>query len=154
MGSVTDRVQQGLKLLLGVDLQNHTMTIIDSGNEPFSPTNLPLAAQAVVSVLQHPSDTANKYLTVSSFTTTQNEVLRSLESETGREWTVKHVSSAELERAGDEKKARGDFSFLQYLQLYTFADGAGHALGDEESANELLGLGKEDLAKTLRAELS
>ncbi len=75
-----------------------------------------------MAILQHPKETANKYLTVSSFTTTQNAVLAALERETAEHWTVKHIGSADLERIGDEKKAGGDPThFLQYLQLYTFA---------------------------------
>ncbi len=117
------------------------MTIIDSGNEPFSPTNLEQAARAVVSVLRHPAETANQYLTVSSFTTTQNDVLDALEKESGNKWAVKHVSSEELEHVGDEKEKRGDISsFLEYLQIYTFTDGAGRAVRDSSRANGRLGL--------------
>ncbi len=130
------------------------MTIVGSGNERFSPTNLPQVARAVTSVLSNPEKTANKYLVISSFTTTQNEILGILEDETETKWTVKRVTNEEVERAGDNKKSHGDFTyFVDYLKLYSFADGAGHELKDSDSANGLLGLGEEDLTATLKSAL-
>lgn len=78
------------------------MTLIDSGNEPFQATNFGLAAKASVAILQRPNETSNQYLSIASFNTTQKETLRILESRTGgSKWTVKHISSADLEHEGD-----------------------------------------------------
>lgn len=48
--------------LLGIDLTAKKATIVDSGNESFSTTNLALIGQAVTSILKKPDETANKYL--------------------------------------------------------------------------------------------
>jgi hypothetical protein len=127
------------------------MTIIDSGNEPFQATNIGLAAAAVVAILRRPAETANQYLSIASFNTTQNEVLHILEAQTGgSKWTVQHTSSTELESEGDRKRDAGDSHVLEYLKLFVFADGAGHALNNEQSANVLLKLEKEDVRETLK----
>jgi hypothetical protein len=127
------------------------MTIIDSGKERFQTTNMGLVEAAVVSILQHPKETANQYLSISSFNTTQNEILRLLETQTGGKWTVQHMSSAELERQGDQKRDAGELNVIEYLKLYAFADGAGHWLEEGQSANRLLGLQKEDIETAVSA---
>jgi hypothetical protein len=48
--------------LLGIDLAANGATIVDSGDEPFSTTNLDLIGQAVASILKKPEETANQYL--------------------------------------------------------------------------------------------
>jgi hypothetical protein len=135
-----------MKRLIGADVEARTMTIVDSGEERFPATNMRLLTAAVVSILRHPTKTANQYLSIASFNTTQNDILRVLEAKTGgTKWTVQNTSSAELERQGDRKRDAGELNIIEYLQLYTFTDGAGHSLEDEQSANELLGLEKEDI---------
>jgi hypothetical protein len=142
---------KGLKRLVGADVEARTMTIIDSGEELFQTTNMRLAAAAVVSILRRPTETANQYLSIASFNTTQNEILRVLEIQTGGpKWTVHHVSSTELERDGDKKRDAGELNVLEYLKLYAFADGAGHWLEEDKSANALLGLEKEDLETAVK----
>ncbi|KAL7937739.1 hypothetical protein V8C35DRAFT_331404 [Trichoderma chlorosporum] len=140
----------GMKHLIGADIETRTMTIFDSGNEPFQATNIGLTAKAVVAILQRPAETANQYLSIASFNTTQNETLRILESLTsGLQWTVKHVNSANLQLEGDKKRDAGTWHVLEYLKLFAFADGSGHALKEEQSANALLGLEKEDVRESL-----
>ena len=48
--------------LLGIDLSAKRATIVDSGDEPFSTTNLDLIGQAVASILKKPDETKNQYL--------------------------------------------------------------------------------------------
>lgn len=145
---------QGLKVgSLGFVASSKTARIIDSGNEPFQGTNLPTVGLAIVSILQRLPDTANKYLVISSFTTTQNELLALYEEETGAKWTTTNAKSEDLQKTADEKLAKGDFSaFLEYLGAFVFGDGKGPARS-AESANELLGLPKEDLRATVKAAL-
>lgn len=110
-----------------------------------------MIAQAVASILKHPEETANKYLSVTSFSPSRNEILKILEEETGTKWTVKHEATADLQRVGEEKLEKGDFSaFRELLLTYVHRDGSGHALKPEDSANELLELPQEDLRATLR----
>ncbi|EKG11856.1 hypothetical protein MPH_11352 [Macrophomina phaseolina MS6] len=140
---------------LGFDLLNHKATIVASGNQPFSTTNLQAVGQTIASILTHPDETANKFISVSSFTTTQNEILQLLEAESGQKWQVERISSDDLDKLGDQKKGKGDFSyFMFYLRHYFFPDGSTGFLKEEDSANELLGLDKEDMRDTIRKELN
>jgi putative NADH-flavin reductase len=144
----------GLKVgSLGYKAADKTVTIVDSGDEPFTGTNLPTIGLAVVSVLQHLPETANKYLDISSFKTTQNEILSIFEHETGSKWTVTKVKSEDVLKEGNEKLAKGDFSsFINFLKALLFADGKGQARKTTLS-NDLLGLPKEDLKETIKASL-
>lgn len=141
---------------LSLNIPNKTATIIDSGNEPFSTTNLPQIARGVLGVLKNPVETANKYLMIRSMTTTQNEILAALEAETGAKFVVTHITGADAERIGDEKVAAGNHyrGFWDHVYQYQWADGAGHALKDEDCANELLGLKDEDLRESVKAVLA
>ena len=138
---------------MGYNAADKTALIVDSGNEPFTGTNLPTIGLAVVSVLQHLPETANKFLNISSFTTTQNEILSIFEQETGSKWTVTKLKSEDIQKEGDEKLAKGDFSsFVNFLRVLILADGKGQARTTPQ-ANDLLGLPKEDLKETIKAAL-
>jgi hypothetical protein len=55
--------KQGLKVgFLGYDLQSYSATVWDTGDKRFSLTNEVTVGHAVVSTLQRPAETANKYL--------------------------------------------------------------------------------------------
>lgn len=143
---------QNLELgVFGFDAKAKKATIYDSGNEPFQTTNTGLIAKAVASILKHPQETANKYLSIASFQPTLNQVLQIVEDETGSKWTVDHVSTQDLERVGEEKLAQGDFSaFIELLGVHLYRDGEGHPVPAEELANNLLELPEESLRGTLR----
>lgn len=150
---------QNLQLgIFGFDANARRATIYDSGNEPFQTSNAGLIAKAVASILKHPDETANKYLSVASFQPTLNQILQILEDETGSEqpWAVDRVGTQDLQRRGEEKLAGGDFSaFGELLRVYLYRDGGGHAVLKGELANGLLGLPEEeDLRGTLREWLS
>ncbi|KKY15332.1 putativelike family protein [Phaeomoniella chlamydospora] len=136
----------GLKFTgLGFNKANKTFNVVDSGNESYSVSSLPFIGRAVASILTHPEKTANQYLLISGFTTTQNQLLKLVEEESGEKWTVQNIRSADLDKTGFEKLSKGDFSaFVNFLQAYVHADGAGLAVKDEESANKVLGLESED----------
>lgn len=125
---------------------------MDSGNEPFQTTNKGLIAKAVASILKRPQETANKYLCIASFQPTHNSMLQLVEELTGCKWNVEHQSTADLQKLGEEKLAKGDFSaFGPLLRVHLYRDGQGHALQEADKANKLLGLPEEDdLRETLR----
>ncbi|KAK6338163.1 hypothetical protein TWF696_001634 [Orbilia brochopaga] len=100
VGPVFDR---SLKLgFLGFDIPSRRATIYDSGERRFTTSTLALVSSAVVGVLLHPEQTANKYVYVGSFTTTQNEILALLQSATSDEWTVERTTSTEKVDLGKE----------------------------------------------------
>lgn len=140
---------------MGYNLKDKTATIWDSGNEPFTGTNLAFIGQAIAGVLKHPEETANKYIEVASFTTTQNELLKILEEETGAKWTVEHKKTEDSQKLADEKLSKGDYSaFGDYLKQYLYGDGKGQSPKEAELANTMLGLPKEDLRATIKGSLA
>ncbi|GKT47604.1 pinoresinol reductase 2 [Colletotrichum spaethianum] len=138
--------------LLGFDVKNKTVNIFDSGNEPISPSTLGFIGKSVAGVLKNLEATTNKYIDVASFTTTQRELLKVIEQETGSAFTVNNVKTSDLEKTADEKLAKGDFSaFIQLLQQHIFGDGNGNVTKDN-AAVKLLGLQEEDVkAETKKA---
>ncbi|KAF7592558.1 hypothetical protein BBP40_012718 [Aspergillus hancockii] len=95
---------------LGFEIANRTATIWDGGDKSLTFTNEKLLGEAVVSVLQHPRQTSNKYIYIASVETTQNEIMASLEEETGAKWTVKATTTEEQVGESVKKLGAGDIS--------------------------------------------
>lgn len=89
---------------------------------------------------------------ISSFTTTQNEILRVAEEMTGVKFETKHITAAEAEKSADDNLSAGKAydAFWDYVRQYQFADGAGHALKEDESSNSLLDLKQGDLVDSMK----
>ncbi|TVY36192.1 hypothetical protein LSUB1_G006640 [Lachnellula subtilissima] len=132
--------------------ENKMARIYDSGNKLYYPSTLSFVGKSVAAVLKKPAETANKYLTVASFTTSQREVLKIVE-EMGERFQFIPGETSNLEIIGDEKMARGDGdAFVEYLIRHVFGDGAGGAI--EDNAAGLLGLEEEDLRTVVKRVLS
>lgn len=135
----------------GFDARAKKATIYDSGNEPFQTSSLELISKAVASILKHPQDTANKYLSIASFQPSLNEILQIVEDETGAKWTVERVDTKDLQKTGEDKLSNGDFSaFRELLRVHIHRDGDGHSVPESEIANGLLELPQEDLRDSIR----
>lgn len=136
------------------DLANRTATIWDGGHKSFTLINEKALGQSVVSVLQNPEQTKNKYLHVASVETTQLEILVALEEATGSKWTVRETTTeAQLSKAG-VKLTAGDFEGAFILVRATvFGDSPGlnsNYVKDIELANDILGLKLETVEETVR----
>jgi hypothetical protein len=95
---------------LGFDLTSNRATIWDDGNTRFSSVSEATLSKAVVACLEHPVETANRHVYISSLVTTQNQILQTLEKATATKWTVKHSTSEEQINAAREALGRGEFS--------------------------------------------
>ena len=85
---------------LGFDLAKQEARIFDDGNVVWSATNNSQVAEAAVRAVLHADRVKNQHIYVSSVETSQNEILRALESETGSQWKVTDVTNEEeAERA-------------------------------------------------------
>ena len=111
-------------------------------------------------MILHPSETANRYVNVNTFFTSQNAILSALQEATGGEkWTVDHVSAKQANEEGNARVAKGDYSGAAPAIM-------GFHLGGHEWAHQrgtdnqlLLGRGtrsekelKEVVAKIVRGE--
>lgn len=134
---------------MGFDPKNKSAKIFDSGNAPYSVSNLPFVGKSIAAILKQPERTSNQYLSVASFTITQNEVLEMLEEETGTKFQITNIKTSDLEKMGDEKFAKGDGgAFYQYALQWIFGDSNNHAVKDD--ATRLLGLEGDDLRATIK----
>ncbi|KAK5053761.1 hypothetical protein LTR84_001722 [Exophiala bonariae] len=143
---------------LGFDLANKKAKLWDGGEIVYSATNEDDVAKAVVSILQHPVETANKYLYVETIAVSHRDILKSLKAATSQKWEVENVKTEDLVKMGKQLVAGGDFSgnFL-LVQATVWGNGEGlrqNFVVDESLANSLLGLPKGDLEKTVRRVLN
>lgn len=136
---------------IGFDLKSKTATISDSGTTPTNFTLLATTGLATAAILDKPAETANRYVFINSFRTTQNEILSALQTVTRQKWNVKHTTCEEESKTGREKMEKGDWSGVGHAIMgasysggrYDFAQG-------RELDNELLGLPvDEDLETTV-----
>lgn len=140
---------------LGINATTKTATLIDEGAAPFCATNVQTIGQAIVKVLKNPELTKNRYIYVSSFVTSQVELLRVFENISGEKYDVTKVTSEELIARGNERLKKQDYwGFGDLVQGATFGTtGLGDYRG-EGLWNEKLGLEKEDLANSVKIVLS
>lgn len=88
-----------------------------------------------------------QFLYISSVSTTQNELLATLQKQTAKEWAVERTTIEETIRDGKEKLSKGDRRGAFSLILSTmFEEGMGSDFTkDVDSANGLLGLPEENI---------
>jgi len=142
---------------LGFDLANKKATIWDGGNKTFSLTNQSDVGKAIVGTLTHFSETANKYLYVATVTTTQKDILASLESHSGQKWEVQDVSTDQQLAAGRELVSKGDFTGI-FMLVQAAAWGSVPGIKsnfpvDEKLANATLGVPEGTVDETVKAML-
>jgi hypothetical protein len=148
----------------GIDTKNKTATLYDDGKARFSTTLLSTVGLAVARLLSLPVESssgaslstyANKFIYLSSFHTTQQEILDAVQKATKTtesDWTITKLCAQSYVDQGNEKMARGDFSgMVDLLYAVMFKEGLG---ADYESvkgtSNEVLGLPKEDMVEVVR----
>ncbi|PWY66104.1 NAD(P)-binding protein [Aspergillus heteromorphus CBS 117.55] len=93
--------------LMGFDIAQCSALIYDSGTEKFTATTLAGIGQSVVGVLQHPDETANRFVKVLSLITNQTELLEAFQRVTGRQWPVQRASAQTLIESGQRKFQAG-----------------------------------------------
>ncbi|KAH8714705.1 isoflavone reductase [Ilyonectria robusta] len=85
---------------VGFDFATKTSTLIDGGKTRFTTSNVAQIGRAIVAVLSHATETANKLVFVESFTTTQLEIHAALEKASGEEWKVVNKTSESVRAEG------------------------------------------------------
>jgi putative NADH-flavin reductase len=148
--------------VLGWNLPAKSVTIFDGGDIEFEATNLAQIGRAAVAILEHADETANQYVYVNSFTTTQNKMLKAFEELSGEKFQVTHATMEEHNKAAQEKMAsdpdhgsvygQGAFMaicliMINYLNLCEYSKNKG-------LWNKRLGLPEEKMEDTVKAVLS
>jgi hypothetical protein len=142
----------GMKVgFFGFDLASETVTLIDGGTSVFTTTTLSTVGKALVTMLQHPDETKNTYVFVSSFNVSQKDILGIAEKVNGQKWTLKHITSEEVIANGRRRLAAGDFAGI--MDLTRGGAFGKQGLGDSRPYglwNDRLGLPREDIEKAIR----
>jgi hypothetical protein len=132
------------------------VTLFDEGAVPFTVSTRSQIGKAIVAILQHPDETANKYVYVSSATLAQRDILSLLEKATGESWKTNHATVKDLHSGSLEKLKNNDFAgVFGLLQVVNFGE---EGLGDHRKSpgglwNERLGLTEEDPEEVINSVL-
>lgn len=113
---------------MGFDVAQSSAIIYDSGSELFTGTTLSGIGQAMVGILQHPRETANRFVKVRSIGTCQNELLEAFQAVTGRQWHVRRTTTKALLESGRRKLQAGDGGWMLELVV-------AQLLGEGEARN-------------------
>jgi hypothetical protein len=76
----------GLKMNLILNMAEHSAILYNGGNVPFSTTNLTDVATAVLGVIRHQPQTANRIVYIHSALVTQNELIQYAKEIDGKDW--------------------------------------------------------------------
>lgn len=153
--------------MFGIDVQKRTAHLLNGGTTKFNTTNLSTAALAIVRLLSLPitaeygaslSDFENRFVYISSFLTSQREILDAIHrvaEDSDKNWTITNADAQQYIEEGGARMAKGDFTGMANM-LYG-AVMKGDMGGDYESfkgvSNVVLGLSKEDLNEAVRTAL-
>ncbi|KAF6811402.1 hypothetical protein CMUS01_13271 [Colletotrichum musicola] len=140
-----------------VDVKGKKAHIKDGGDVRFNATTMPHIGQAIIGILTHLEETANRPVKISSVETTQNEIVEIAKSvEPTGEWEIKHSRTEDLEKVARERWAQGDHSeevAEMFINRAFIGKGWGGYFPEEVLDNELLGIkpiGREGLEKIIR----
>lgn len=147
-------MRQCLKLgFYGFDLTNKKATLYDQGQSSFDTTTLSTVGTAVANLLSHPEKYVNEYVYISSFTTSQAEMLAALKKASGtNNWAVEQKSAQAYIDGGNEKSAKGDMMGTYDLIFgTTFQKGNGADFSSiRKLANRELGLEQENVEQVTK----
>lgn len=93
MGTELTLLLQGLPIgFWGFDIAHKKAELVDGGKTKFTATNGAQVGRALIAILANPAKTANKLVSVESFTTTQLEILDAFERAMGSKWERDEVT--------------------------------------------------------------
>lgn len=137
---------------LGFDVVQRKAMIYDDGNQPFSTSTVKLIGETVAKVLSKPELTRNRYVYVSSFTTTQNKIVAALEKVSGMPWDVTRVSSKDkIQEAREDLSSGKDPVAASRLLILAvqYTPGNGNDFTGKD-LNDSLELQKEDMEEVMK----
>lgn len=143
-----------------LDLHNHTVTMLDEGDNRMSCTSLPVVGRAIVAILENFDATENKVLHVSEAIVTQNKLIEfAKELRPDIKWRISKEQTSVLLQESLEQFGAGDFSIPAIMKLMKGTALAGNTYGAafDVTDNELLGikeLAPADLKKLIAEKLT
>lgn len=98
----------GLQVGFIVDVARHTATLYNGGDIPFSATTLDDVARAVLGVIHHQNQTANRLVYVHSTVTTQNKLIGYAREKDGKRWRTTRKDTETLRMESLDLLQNGD----------------------------------------------
>ncbi|KAI4906012.1 hypothetical protein J4E90_010971 [Alternaria incomplexa] len=138
---------------MGFDLEWHSATIHGIGTEAFAASSLERVGRVVERVISHWDEVRNQYIYAAGVITSANEVLRSTEKTTGREFTVGNHDVQECVAEGEKRIEKGfpdsGMFLLERSVLYDEQLDASRPFRNRNS-NYVLGLKSESVETIVR----
>ncbi|UKZ69582.1 uncharacterized protein TrAtP1_010588 [Trichoderma atroviride] len=125
-----------------INVPRHTATVYNGGDIPFAATNLDTIGKAIVGVIEHLTETANRPVYIQDAVVTQNLLISYAKEKDGVEWDIMHESTEAMLINSSAKIAKGitGWSVMQpFVFSSVFGDGYGQVFSDHLD-NKLLGL--------------
>ncbi|KAJ5919380.1 oxidoreductase CipA [Penicillium verhagenii] len=137
----------GLKHSFILNLTGPSTPVYDGGDTVFSTTTLAGVGRAVAGVLEHPTETKNRYVYVSQADVTQNKLL----ALSGKTIEREEISTADLEKQAFEavKQSPPDFHTFAVNLIRRSIFDSNYGPGFAKTDNELLGVPKFSEAEVL-----
>ena len=134
----------GLKMDLILNLSQHHAILYNGGGVPFSATTLADVATAVLGIIEHQQETANRLVYVHSALVTQHKLMQVVKEVDGKDWTTTYKDTEELRRESLVELAKGTEAIVGSAMLgFCFCGSMSSAYGCDFSDrldNELLGV--------------
>ncbi|KAI1089768.1 NAD(P)-binding protein [Rostrohypoxylon terebratum] len=131
--------------LMGFDVRKRSAVIYDNGTEEFTGTTLEGIAQAVIGVLRHPDETANRHVKARSIQVSQSQLLDAFQRATGQPWVVQRGATGDLLESGKKKFQDGINGWILELLVYQLFGPGGRCIvaSREDSDADLLEIKEE-----------
>lgn len=126
-----------------LDFQNHTVTLLDEGDNRISSTSLPVVGKAIAAILQNLDATQNRVIHVSEAILTQNQLIEfAKELRPDIKWRTSKEQTSVLLQESLEQFVAGDFTMPTIMKLLKGTALAGDTFGSafDVTDNELLGI--------------
>ncbi|KAF2194393.1 oxidoreductase CipA-like protein [Zopfia rhizophila CBS 207.26] len=107
----------GLKMGIIVNPAQHTATLYNGGDVPFSATNLADVAKAVLGVIEHQAQTANRILYIHSALVTQNRLIQYAKDRDGKEWNTIGKDTEKVRQESLAELAKGPQGDIEAAML-------------------------------------
>ena len=123
---------------LGFDLKTKTARVYDEGKHDMDVTLLSDVGDAVAAILKHPEETANRYVYINTFYTSQSTILTTLEKQLGK-FEFSSVGAFEANAEGTARIRQGDYGGVKDSLMGMMASGADGVNGEGKDNELLLG---------------
>lgn len=139
-------------MFLGFDIPNKKATIYSGGNARINTTTLGTIGASLVALLSNPAPYKNKFVRISDFHVSQNEILAILEAETGSKFAIEEVDINKLKEDSGRGLAAGEWTEANIYGVVKgsiFGTGSSANWGHDDDT-ESLGLPKKDLRTEIK----